>query len=303
MRQFIFVLLIAALVLASSAQLRADADETPVPTTAPGTMGHRVGLLDFDSKYFRDAFPEPFRVEDTTLNNELRFDWEHDQAKGVRSDAFTAEMQKSVGIVTLEVQGQYITSSGRLDLGDGDDAGSGNGFENVQVGGRVPILQFISNSGSIDNSIGINLEGGIPTNSQVSKNASASIGIFDDLALGDHFTLQTLFSYSRLFGSLPANGRDLFDYGLAFGYAIEDEQLPIPDVERLIPIAELVGETSLTGAATGQNVLTGTAGLRIEFKPIDKLQPQFGVGYVFPIDSGGRRQIQWGLITSLTLEF
>ena len=77
----------------------------------------------------------------------------------------------------------------------------------------------------------------------------------------------------------------------------------MPYVERSVPIIELVGETSLDGDRPGHNALTGTAGLRFELKPIDHIQPEFGVGYIFPMDQGGREELRWGIITSLTLEF
>ena len=59
-----------------------------------------------------------------------------------------------------------------------------------------------------DNTVGINMEVGIPTNSRVSKNTEIAPGIFDDLRIGDHFSLQTLFTFSSLLGSRPEEGRE-----------------------------------------------------------------------------------------------
>ena len=116
------------------------------------------------------------------------------------------------------------------------------------------------------------------------------------------FTLQSLFTVSHIYGSFPT-GRASFNYGLAFAYAVDDEDFKAPHVERFIPSVEVVGNTILDGKLSGHNSLTGTVGLRAELKPIWKLQPSFGVGYVFPIDSGGRNDLHWGIVTSLTFDF
>lgn len=280
----------------------ADADDTP-------TTGYGAGLfgtLNPRSKYYTDWFSEPFRVEDTTIDNELRFDWEHDEGHGSKSDVLSTEIQKSVGILTFEIQAPYVITKGGG--GDDDDAGDESagqrmqGFGTIELGARVPLLQSLSGSGFIDNSIGFNLEVGIPTNTVVSKNAEITPGVFDDLAIGQRFSVQSLFSISHTFGTFQT-GRDSFQYAAAFGYTIEDEDFSIPDVERLIPSVELVGNTVLDGSLAGHNALTGTAGCRVEFKTIGRIQPSFGVGYVFPIDRGGRDELHWGVITSLSLEF
>jgi hypothetical protein len=302
------IVLVATLVAAWSRPVRADSDDAPA--TRCGSC--LFSTLDSRSKYYGDSFPEPFRVEDTTLNNELRFDWEHDENRGAIGNVMSAEVQKSVGIVTLEIQAPYLinTSSGNSTDrgGDADDAVVGSsgrhraqGFGDIELAARLPLLQYVSSSSLVDNSVGFNLDCGIPTNTVVGKNAELSPGVFDDLAIGNHFTLQTLFSFTHTFGSYSA-GRGSFAYGLAFGYAIEDEEFAIPRVERLIPMLELVGNTTLDGRLAGHDALTGTAGLRAEFKPIGSIQPTFGVGYIFPIDSGGREQTRWGLFTSLTFE-
>jgi hypothetical protein len=281
--------------------LLADSDDTATPWTAGKEL---FGTLNYRSKYYTDWFPEPFRVEDTAIDSELRFDWEHDEAKGSRANTATAEIQKSWGIFTFELQAPYTATSAAIAADSGDQAvsRSSSGFSNVELGGRLPLYQYVSKSGLLDNTVGLNLEVGIPTNSVVSKNAQVAPGLFDDLAIGNRFSVQTLFTFSHTFGTVPA-GRTSFQYGLAFGYAIEDEAFRIPRVERLIPSVELVGNTVLDGRTAGANALTGTAGLRAEFKSMGLFQPSFGVGYIFPIDRGGRNELRWGLIASLSLEF
>jgi hypothetical protein len=289
------------LMCGTPALLLADADDT---TTAYAPGSELFKTLNYRSKYYADWFPEPFRVEDTAIDNELRFDWEHDQGRGSVGNTETFEIQKSFNIFTFELQVPYSATTGAI-AADGDDAAvshSSAGFANVELGARLPLFQYVSKTGLIDNSVGFNFEAGIPTNSVLGKNAEISPGLFDDLGIGNRFSVQTLFTFTHTFGTVQT-GRASFQYGLAFGYAIEDEDFRIPHVERLIPSVELVGNTALDGANAGHNALTGTAGVRAEFKPIAGLQPSFGVGYIFPIDGGGRDEIRWGGIVSLTLEF
>jgi hypothetical protein len=299
MKRIVLIPLAVLFLYALPIRVMADADDLP----ATGCT-ELFGTLDYRSKYYSDWFPEPFRVEDTAIDNELRFDWEHDEGKGSRDNIETGEIQKSLGIFTLEIQAPYISTTGTI-AGDSDDPSvtrSSAGFGNVELGARLPVLQYVSNTGFFDNTIGFNLEAGVPTNSVVSKNSEIVPGVFDDLAVGKRFSVQTLFSFSHVFGSVPT-GRESFEYGLAFAYAIEDEDFAIPHVERLIPSIELIGNTLLDGSNVGHNALTGTAGLRAEFKSIGKVQPSLGIGYIFPIDRGGRDELHWGIISSLTLEF
>jgi hypothetical protein len=295
--------LVAALALLciSPNLLFADSDDAMSAWT-PGK--ELLGTLDYRSKYYMDVFPEPFRVEDTAIDNELRFDWEHDQAKGAVGNTQTIEIQKSFNIFTFEIQAPYTATTGAIS-DDADDVGNSRnstGFGNVELAVRLPVYQSVSQARFADNTVGFNLEAGIPTNSIVSKNAEISPGVFDDLAIGERFTLQSLFAFTHTFGDVPA-GRASFQYGLAFGYAIEDEDFKIPHVERLIPSVELVGNAVLDGSSAGHNALTGTVGVRAEFKSMGRVQPSFGIGYIFPIDNGGRQELRWGGIMSVTLEF
>jgi hypothetical protein len=298
-RSCLLALILLCLCIAPARLLADSDDNATTQATAP-----LFATLNVQSKYYSDWFPEPFRVEDTTIDNELRFDWEHDEGKGSVGNTETAEIQKSFSIFTFELQAPYASSTGAI-AADSDDPAvshSAAGFGNVELAARLPLIQYVSKTGFIDNSIGFNLEVAIPTNSAVSKNAGISPGVFDDLAIGDHFSIQSLFTFTHTFGDVPT-GRASFQYGLAFGYAIEDEDFRIPRVERLIPSVELVGNTLLDGPTAGHNALTGTVGLRAELKPIAGLQSSFGVGYIFPIDAGGRDELRWGGIMSLIFEF
>ena len=298
-----YLILILIAVVVAPAWTHADDDDNrpaaPSTSTAqPGQFG-LFGPLDHGSKYYSGYFPEPLRVEDTTLDNEMRLDWQHNEGKNALSNQFIAEVQKSAGIITFEVQATYVANRASPDAdGSRQDVGD---FGDIELGARAPVYQVVS--GSFDNSIGVNFGVGIPTNSRVGKNTEITPGIFDDLGIGDHFSIQSLFSISSLLGTNPDEGRESFEYALAFGYAIDDEQFALPHVEQIVPIFELVGETGLSGHNAGHDSLTATIGGRIEPKPFWGLQPELGIGYIFPIDQGGRQELRWGIFTSIVFEF
>ena len=137
---------------------------------------------------------------------------------------------------------------------------------------------------------------GIPTNSPVSKNTEIVPKVFDDLRLGDHFSVQTIVGLSYLLGSKPDGGTRTLEYGLVFGYSFEHEELPLPYVERTIPILELTGETALTKPDYGSNSLTATVGVRFNLESVGAFQPRLGFGYVFPLDKGGRESLRGGFV-------
>jgi hypothetical protein len=160
----------------------------------------------------------------------------------------------------------------------------------------------VSRNGFVDSTFGAGIEAGIPTDSAVSKNAELVPKVFDDLKVG-HLTLQSIFGYSTLFGPGDGGGLQTFEYGFVFGYTIPHDKLPLPEVEQLIPFLELAGQTELNKNQAGHSSLLGNAGFRLNLKAIGPVQPRPGIGFVFPLDSGARAEIHWGIITSLVFEF
>ena len=216
-----------------------------------------------------------------------------------------AELEKSFGLMTVEVEVPYVVATQAafdpvtLSTGHGDQQGVGN----VSVGVRAPFFQYVSRDGFFDNTLGFGFEVGIPTNSPVSKNAELVPKVFDDVRLGDHFSVQTIVGLSYLFGSKPDGGARTLEYGVLLGYNLEHEELPLPYVERTIPLFELVGETSLAGPTYGANALTATVGARFNLQSIGALQPRLGFGYAFPLDKGGRGDLRQGFVLSLVFEY
>jgi hypothetical protein len=121
--------------------------------------------------------------------------------------------------------------------------------------------------------------------------------------VGQRFTVQSVFGYSKLFGSGEEGGLETFEYGFVFGYSIEHRELPLPAVQQFIPMFELSGETGLNKADAGRNSLLGNACFRLNMNPIGRIQPRLGLGYVFPITTAARQDLHWGIFTSLVFEY
>jgi hypothetical protein len=268
-------------------------------TNSPVMPDTRYGLfngLDHRSWYNEGDFPEPFLVDDSGLEiNEARLDWLHTGAGSQHSDIASAEVEKGFGLTTLELRVPYErdVSSDQISQGIG----------NVEVGARHPFYQYVSATGFFDNTLGAAVELGIPVNSEVSKNTELVPKIFNDLRVGEHFTLQSLFGYSTLFGGSPDGGLQNFEYGFVFGYSIPHSQLPLPGVQQLIPIFEIKGETQMNQDAAGSNNLLGDAAFRVNLNTIGQVQPRLGLGFVFPMNDNARTDVHWGIFTSLVFEY
>lgn len=290
---FFAVTFIYATAMANSQVAPADTDSLVAPDS-------RFGLfdwLDHRSAYYQEFFPQPLLVDDTGLekDGEVEFGYLHTQANDQRNDIVTAGGQKSFGLLTLELEVPWERAS--------DADGVSQGIGNIDLSARYPICQFVSARRFFDTTLGVAVETGIPVNSAVSKNTELTPKIFNDLKLGEHFSLQSVLGYSTLFGGGENGGLQTFEYGFAFGYTIPHNKMPLPGVQQFIPLFELSGETGLNQADSGQNSLLGSIGFRLDLKPVGEVQPSFGLGFVFPIDSGARAEVHWGIATSLTLEF
>ena len=276
--------------------------EDTVASTAAGTWvasSSRYGLfdgLDHRSWYSQGDFPEPFLVDDSGLEiNEARLDWLHLKSGSVKSDIVTAEVEKGFGNMTLEVEIPYEH--------DSDSGTIAQGIGNIDLGARYPFLQYVSPDGFFDTTFGGAVEAGIPASSAISVNPEFVPKIFNDTKIGDHFTVQSIFGYSTFFGGGAAGGLQTFEYGFTFGYAIERRQSPLPGVQRFIPMFEVVGETAMNKDEAGQNNLLGNACFRLNLKTIGRVQPRLGLGYIFPMNSNARADVNSGVVVSLVFEY
>jgi len=292
------MLSVAALVQTSA---KADDQTTSavIATNSSVAPNARYGLfnaLDHRSWYNEGNFPEPFLVDDSGLEkNEARLDWIHTKAGDQHSDIASAEVEKGFGLLTLELKVPFER--------DVSPDGISQGIGNIEVGARHPFYQYVSANGFFDTTLGAALEVGIPVNSAVSKNTEVVPKVFDDLRLGEHFTIQSLFGYSTLFGGGADGGLQNFEYGFVFGYSIPHSQLPLPGVQHFIPMFELKGETQMNKDNPGRNSLTGLAGFRVNLNTIGRVQPRLGLGFVFPVNNTARADVHWGIATSLVFEY
>jgi len=275
----------------------ARVSSTPDSPTASDTHFGLFNGLDHRSSYGQDVFPEPFLVDDSDLeDNEARVDWLHTQANAQQSDTVTAEVEKGFGQMTLEIEVPY-----ERDATAGENTQRGMG--NIDLGARYPLYEYVAANGAFDTTFGTALEVGVPVNSAVSKNTELVPKVFNDLRVGDHFTLQSIFGYSTLFGGGDDGGLQTFESGFVFGWILQHKEFPIPGVLQLIPMFELVGETAMNQADASQTSLTGDACFRANLKSIGEVQPRLGLGFVFPMNNNAREDVHWGIMTSLVFEY
>jgi hypothetical protein len=289
---FLSTFTIVGLTIAEEPAASVPSAQTPSQSTRYGLFN----LLDHRSSYGQGAFPEPFLVDDSDLEvGETRLDWLRTKANDQHSDLVKAEVEQGFGLLTLElaVPFERHVSAGSVSEGVG----------NLEVAARYPIYQFVSSNGFADATFGAAMEASIPVHSSVSKNTGVIPKIFNDLRLGDHFTLQSIVGFSTLFGGGPDGGLQTLEYGFVFGYTIQREELRVPGVQQIIPVFELAGETDLNKGNAGQTSLMGNLGLRANLRTIGAVQPRPGLGFVFPINKAARQDTHWGVFLSLVFDY
>ena len=271
-----------------------DAANAASSVTPANTRYGPFGVLDSRSQYGLGVIPEPFLVDDSDLEvGEFRLDILDTRSGAQHADLFKTEIEKGFGPVTLELELLYErdVSAGVVSAG----------VDSINPGARLPIYQYVS--GFVDTTIGVGTEVALPVNTSRSKNTEVVPKVFDDLIIGDHFTLQAIFGYSTLFGPGPDRKTQHFESGLVFGYAFQHNELPLPDVQQFIPVFELKGETAINKQAAGRTGLTGDVGFRTNLKAVHGVQPRLGFAFVFPINDLARRDQHWGTITSFVFDF
>ena len=267
----------------------------PVVSHAEESRYGLFNLLDHRSKYNTNWYPEPLNTDEMDADQEFRLNYSHFEQPGLRSDEASAEVELSFGQLTLELEVPYEheseTEDGHTDNSDGIGA--------IEVSARHPILQFVSESGWFDYTLGANVELAIASGSDVSKNSEVVAGLFQTMGFGERLNLQTRAAYSRLLGPGEANGEAVLEYAGVLGYNID---LPAP-LFRVTPILEIDGETGLNHGESGTTVLDGVVGANIAFDPIKLGQPKLLLGYVFPLNDNARDEFDWGIVCSALIEF
>jgi hypothetical protein len=279
---------------------------SPAAAAAAGSSDRigLFGLLDDRSIYGKNWFPEPLSADESDVDNEVAFSEFHGEQKHAQTDQAFAEVEKSFGLLTLEIGGGYESDRARVFNPDSNTYESDNekGFTNIELGARHPIFEWVSADGRIDNTVVFGLEVSPPTQTRLSHDTEIVPKFFDMLKLGDHVSVQTGLGVSTLIGP-EARGEMTLEYDVVFGYELTHDVLPLPGVQSTIPIVEVDGETTLNKEDAGHDILTGTLGFRLVFDYIGTIQPKLGLGYSFPIDQGGRQDFHWGIVSSLIFEY
>ncbi len=279
-----------------------EAAEAPPEPSA--TSRYALGLLDQRSRYGSFWFPEPLRAPETDIDREIRFDYFHGENHRFQTDEALFELEYNFGLLTLELGIPYVheressfeAASGRTVRGGSDGIGS------IELAARHPVFQFVSDDNFFDYTLVGAFEVAVPSGSDISKDSELVPQLYQLFRFGEHFSVQTSIGYSAIIGP-EEGGTNTLEYDVVVGCNLEHEELPLPGVERMIPLFELNGTRGLSHGSNGNNALFGTAGARFNLAPIGAAQPRIGVGYVFPIDQGARDQLDWGIITSLVFEF
>jgi hypothetical protein len=302
MKQINLILLLACIAafipLVHQASAQDGKNFTSVSEVSSDTRYGLFGQYDRRSAYGEGKFPEPFLIDDTDLErNEVRFDWLHTTGpgSGTQNDVLHAEFEKSFGLMTFEIELPYVKS-----IADGVTT---KGLDNLDLGARYPLYMYVSKSGFINSTFGASLEVGVPFYNQVSVNTEIVPKVFNDMTIGKHFSVQSLFGWSSLLGRAPEGGLQSAEYGFVFGYTLQHKEVPIPGVMQLVPIFELKGGKTLTQENSGANELIADIGCRVNLKPIYGIQPRIGMAYVFPLDSGGRQVENSGFVISTVFEY
>jgi hypothetical protein len=297
------VLGIARVARAQDAAITA-ARTLPLPAPVPDRYG-LFNLLDHRSRYATNWYPEPLLSDEMDWDQEIRLDWFHAEKRGIQRDEVHGEVEFSLGLLTLEVGVPYERNSEQTvdpitgEVGHDRSEGIGS----IELAARHPVYQYVSSDGFFDFTLGARLEVAVPSGSDVGKNTEIVPGLYAVTGFGEHLSLQTSVAYSALFGPGDDGGLRTLEYAAVLGWRINHKELPLPGVQCVFPIFELDGELPLNHEDSGIDSLTGVAGFRINFDSIGVGQPKIGIGYAFPIDKGARQDFNWGIVTSLVLEF
>lgn len=275
-----------------------DAKPSATPTSNQSSTRYFFGLLDTQSSYGKDFFPDPFLGPEFDAETQYELDYSHGEARGMQDNEVDAGAQwNPVGQLTLSAEFGWASEH---QAPDADDPGeSAYGFENVDLGIYHPISQFVSKDNLFDFTAVARLDVDIPTRTPVSGSNVQLTPFFGQLIrLGDHVSIET---WTGPQFTIAPNQINQFIYGASFGYELFEDQLCLPTIEKLIPLFELDGQTPFSGDTTES--LFGVAGIDLNFHPIGDAQPTIELGYQFPLDQGARDQLQWGIVTEFLLEF
>jgi hypothetical protein len=77
----------------------------------------------------------------------------------------------------------------------------------------------------------------------------------------------------------------------------------VPGITSVTPLFELDGIDPMDDSGAMDEQLEGVVGCEVGFSSVSIAQPKLEVGFAFPIDAGARSEFQWGIVTSLFVDF
>ncbi len=277
------------------------AEPAAQPQASDGSDRYFFNLLDRRSRYGKGFFPEHFRQTSLDAEHELRADYFHGEHEGRRENEIESEVEWAFGNLTLTIEGEWESEhefnadEGRWDREEG--------WQTVKFKAHHPVYQFVSRDDFIDYTLVGKLSVGLPLAGNMHTDDYEIYPLLGQmLRLGEHFSAQTWTGVNFVTGSKEGGQHEL-RYGALLGWNIYHHEVPLPGLQALVPLLELDGQRFLAGPERGENRLFGVAGVRLNFNPIGPVQPRLGIGYLFPIDQGARRELSWGIQTSLIFEF
>ena len=164
------------------------------------------------------------------------------RGKDQHSDLVKAEVEKGFGLLTLELEVSYQR-----------DVSTDVVSEGVEVSIWARAIPFINclRHGSVDTTFGVGLEAGIPVNSSVSKNAELVPKIFDDLKLGDHFTLQSSLVIRHYLAAAPIARCRRSNTDSFSDIRFQHDELPLPGCCSSYPSLSCKGESAINRMMPG----------------------------------------------------
>ncbi len=269
------------------------------PQADRGSDRYFFNLLDHRSRYGTGFFPEHFRQTSLDAEHELRADYFHGEHKGRRESEIESEVEWAIGNLTLTIEGEWESEHEF----NGAAFERKEGWQTVKFKAHHPVYQFVSKDNFFDYTLVGKVSLGLPLAGNMHTDDYEIYPLLGQmLRLGEHFSAQTWTGVNFVTGSKEGGNHEL-RYGALLGWNIYHHEVPIPGTQSFAPLLELDGQRFLAGPERGENRLFGVAGVRVNFNPIGRVQPRVGVGYLFPIDQGARRELSWGIQTSLILEF
>src|SRR5262249_18387707 len=162
---------------------------------------------------------EPLRAPEMDVDDELRLDWFHSEASGKQGDEVTLELEKSFGLLTLELEAGYEREA---ESGIDPDTSlafreRSEGIGAMEISARHPIYQWVSDDQVFDFSLVAALEVAIPTNTDISKDGELVPQLFGVLRVGEHLSIQSSIGYSFVIGP-EESGNQVLEYTTVFGW-------------------------------------------------------------------------------------